>query len=137
VLLSGEQCLKGPLHRFSSIEKDAHVSFRLCYIEQAKKDAERLLRGPRCLQSGYLQSQDSDHTSHSRNLLGTAKECCEPLQGSCVVLLSQIDTHQRQVFPLSCLRMERAANWSPAIHPSVRVSRRRISSSGVSLMWLF
>jgi hypothetical protein len=46
VLLSGEHCLKGPLHRFSSIEKDAHVSFRLCYFEQAKKDAERLLRGP-------------------------------------------------------------------------------------------
>src|SRR5438552_8553949 len=69
--LKSEQCLECLLHRFSSIEKDAHVSFRLCQYEQVKKNVERILWSPRHLQSGYLQRQDRDHTSHSRNLLSS------------------------------------------------------------------
>src|SRR5919109_3318609 len=92
-----KQCLEGLVHRLSSIEKDAHVSFWLCQYEQAKEYAERLLCGSRRLQSGYLQSQDGDYTPHSRNLLGAAEQCCKPLQGKWISLLRQIDARQRQI----------------------------------------
>src|SRR5437660_3800708 len=61
------------------------------------ENVERLLCCTRCLQSGYLQRQDGDHTPHSRNLLGGVLQCCEPLQCLWIPLLLQIDAYQRQI----------------------------------------
>src|SRR6266480_1006749 len=61
------------------------------------ENAERLLCGSRRLQSGYLQSQDGDHTPLPRNLLGAAQQCCEPLQCKWISQLRQIDAYQRQI----------------------------------------
>src|SRR5260221_11480430 len=92
-----EQCLECLLHRSSSIEKDAKVPFRRGLGEQAKENAKRLLRGTRRLQSSYLQRQDSNYTPHSRNLLSAAQQCCEQLQGKCILELRYIESYQCQI----------------------------------------
>ncbi len=85
------------MHRHTSIEKDANVSFRFGKSEQATKNAQRLLRSSRHLQGSYLQRQDRDDTPHARNLLGTAEQRHEPLQGLRILLLRQVDICQGQV----------------------------------------
>src|SRR5258708_1551539 len=93
---SRKPCLKGLMHRLSSIEKDALISLGLGFGEQAIKNAERLVCGTRRLQSGDVQRQDGDQTSHSRHLLSRTQQCYEQLQGLWIPSLGQKDAHQRQ-----------------------------------------
>src|SRR5205823_14464317 len=41
--------------------------------------------------------QNGDDTPEARDLLSAAQECCEQLQGLRILLLRQINAHQRQV----------------------------------------
>src|SRR6266705_6866573 len=61
LLLLTKPCLQDLLHGFTCIEKGAQVSFWLCQEKQARKNWQRLLRGPRYLERGDLQCQDRDH----------------------------------------------------------------------------
>lgn len=73
--------LEGLMHWLAGIEKDAQISPWLGFGEQTIKNAERLVGGTRCLQSGDVQCQDGDRTPHTPHLLSRTQQCSKQLRG--------------------------------------------------------